>query len=182
MPPKPKKELIEKKIGLITKAIELGLVKKIKHPVTNERVLLVGEEPKTDEWEELEDFANNRRNIKLKLDLNAKALSSANKQIEEMKGVQTPQYTEIRILKSQLQNEVYLKEEWKRQHELLSKDFNKLKSQRDDLIEETRKEFIKWRREIKRHPRYSDNYKLGLVRAISRCERYLEHLKQNKEE
>ncbi len=82
---KKDKLIEEKRIGLITKAKELGLVKQIKHPATGEKVLLVGEEPKTDEWEELEDFANNRRNIKLKLSLNDKALTSSTKEIEELR-------------------------------------------------------------------------------------------------
>ena len=87
MPPtKDKDKLIEeKRIGLITKAKELGLVKQIKHPATGEKVLLVGEEPKTDEWEELEDFANNRRKINLKLSLSDKALTSSNKEIKLFK-------------------------------------------------------------------------------------------------
>lgn len=64
-----------KEIGLITKAKELGLCKIIKHPVTGYRVILPpdNEVPDlNDEWEELQTFVNNRRNIKINLKLDGK--------------------------------------------------------------------------------------------------------------
>ncbi len=63
-----------KQISLIKKAQELGLCKVAKHPITKERVILPPDGGAinilTDEWEELQTYANNRRNIKVKLSLN----------------------------------------------------------------------------------------------------------------
>ena len=59
-----------KEISLIKKALELGLCKIQKHPVTGQRMILPPEPDYpdlVDEWEQLQTYANNRRNINIKL-------------------------------------------------------------------------------------------------------------------
>ena len=68
-----------KKISLIKKARELGLCKISKHPITGDRVIVPSDGDcldLTDEWEELQNYANNRRNIKVSLKINSKSLST----------------------------------------------------------------------------------------------------------
>ncbi len=59
-----------KQISLIKKAQELGLCRVTKHPFTKQRVILVNNEDMTEQWEELQKYANDRRNVKVKLSLN----------------------------------------------------------------------------------------------------------------
>ena len=64
-----------KQISLIKKAKELGLCKIQKHPVTGQRIILPPEPDYpdlTNEWEELQTYVNNRRNVKINLKLDKK--------------------------------------------------------------------------------------------------------------
>ena len=64
-----------KEISLIKKAQELGLCRISKHPITGDRVILPSDEDcldLTDEWEQLQIYVNNRRNIKINLKINPK--------------------------------------------------------------------------------------------------------------
>lgn len=59
-----------KEISLIKKAQELGLCKISKHPITKQRIILPPEPDYpdlADEWKHLQTYANNRRNINIKL-------------------------------------------------------------------------------------------------------------------
>lgn len=62
-----------KEISLIKKAQELGLCKISKHPITQYRVILPPDNDMgldlTDEWEQLQVYVNNKRNIKINLKL-----------------------------------------------------------------------------------------------------------------
>ena len=79
MTKKPRNVPKRERIGLISKAVQLGLIKKWKHPVGGYNVILQDEQDKTDEWEELERFANNRRNMIVNLKLSKEMIDSVGK-------------------------------------------------------------------------------------------------------
>jgi len=64
----PKSRRLKDKIEVIERAEELGLVRKEKY-IGFDFLIDAHEEDVRDEWEELEDWVNEQRNIRIKLDI-----------------------------------------------------------------------------------------------------------------